>query len=229
MIQVDQLNNGVNLFSGQFSLPINLASLPGRDNMAVNVAVYYNSAVQASVETWNLQAPTGILGLGWSLPYEMIVANTANNGVSYNGRSFSLVGGTTGGDLVLTGAAADGAQIYQLKPYVFWRILYYQQAERWEITRENGVTYIYGDSRSQGGVQWGVRWNNWIGSSNDTTSQTQYALAWNLTSVRNLWGEMITFSYENDTAAVGSTNGKSYHRASNHSTIANAWGAERFN
>ena len=65
---VGTIPNTVNLFRGDVSLPLELISLPGRGDLDVKVAIMYQSNIQNLVNTWNLEAPTGILGLGWNMP-----------------------------------------------------------------------------------------------------------------------------------------------------------------
>ncbi|HHL31961.1 MAG TPA: hypothetical protein ENJ41_05185, partial [Oceanospirillales bacterium] len=38
----------------------------------------------------------------------------------------------------------DGGESYQLQNYQFWKILYYQEFERWLIVKESGVSYSFG-------------------------------------------------------------------------------------
>src|SRR6185369_9882510 len=74
------LKNSVNLFRGDVNFQKTLATLPGKfdDNtLEVQVNILYESNVTQQVTTWNLDAPTGILGLGWSLSGESISANSS--------------------------------------------------------------------------------------------------------------------------------------------------------
>jgi len=64
----------VNLSTGSVSFPITLASLPGRNGLDFNLSLQYSSAgIRETVDTWTREAPTGILGLGWSFTQEKIV------------------------------------------------------------------------------------------------------------------------------------------------------------
>ncbi len=71
-----KLSSSVNLFRGDVNLRHSLVELPGRPGkgaLAVEVSILYQSNVHRSAELWNIRAPTGILGLGWSLPLDHIV------------------------------------------------------------------------------------------------------------------------------------------------------------
>ncbi len=205
------IGNSVNLFTGDVALPLNLVSLPGRNGLDVSVTISCNGNIQSVADIRNLEAPTGILGLGWSMDYEKIVVDHKGTG-SRNDDDFYLVAGGVSNLLVRTGSASA----YETKNYQFWKISYDDLIERWVITRENGITYVYGDNNSnRNTVQWGVKWGNWIGSSSDTTGQQQFALAWNLSEIYDAWGNRITFEYENVNRYVrSSTGGKQYTEAS---------------
>ncbi len=70
------LQNAVNLFTGELALPFPLASLPGRGGLNISVGMSYSSAgVTELANTWNREAPTGILGLGWSMDMPKIVTD----------------------------------------------------------------------------------------------------------------------------------------------------------
>ena len=122
-----------------------------------------------------------------------------------------------------------------MEHFEFWKILYYADDERWEITKDNGVTYTYGggltttakgfNSSDGNSVEWGVCWGNWIGSSAVTSSQQQYATAWNLRKMSDRWGDQVTYEYNGwarDSQSglipvveqqVGSSSGKPFTKA----------------
>lgn len=217
---IGKLKNSVNMFRGDVNFPLTLLTLPGSSGLDVNLTAIYESNVQQQVKLWNLDAPTGIIGLGWSMPYEQIVVQNSGSGARADEQIYLLSGGAN--RLIRLGTAPDGAFIYQAQNFQFWNIYYYPSDERWEITKENGVTSIYGGGVGDGGagtrtsagdsVQWGVKWGNWIGSSAVTANQQYYARAWNLSATRNLWNQSIQFEYLNIKQAVGQ-GGKSYTKA----------------
>lgn len=125
----------------------------------------------------------------------------------------------------------DGGESYQLQSYQFWTIIYYPVFERWEITKETGSRYSYGGilqpiagakSSIGNSIEWSVRWskvNNdgtrsalWTGNSGLTTDdgeeiQEQYATAWGLAGVQDIWGEQISYAYNEATAPDGTSTG----------------------
>ncbi|MEM1240660.1 MAG: RHS repeat-associated core domain-containing protein [Cyanobacteria bacterium P01_H01_bin.26] len=71
------LASSVNLFRGDVNLSQTLFTLPGRSQgsgLDVSVTIQYQSNVFNDATTWNADAPTGILGLGWSFPLTYIEA-----------------------------------------------------------------------------------------------------------------------------------------------------------
>ncbi|MCB0490674.1 MAG: hypothetical protein KDC99_19530, partial [Cyclobacteriaceae bacterium] len=60
-------SNSVNLFSGDVVLPLPLVKLSGRNGLDFSLSATYNSNIQNQKSDWNLDAPTGTLGLGWSM------------------------------------------------------------------------------------------------------------------------------------------------------------------
>lgn len=223
-------SNSVNLFSGDVALPINLVSLPSGNGLDVNVAIGYNSNVQKIVDTWNREAPTGILGLGWSMDIPKIVVDHKQTGTREDDTYYLIEAGSTN-RLVRTISGSDAGSsyyVYEAKSYKFWKIKYYydiferydltgygEGPNKWEITKEDGTKYIYGDKNSgRGTLQYTVRWKNWIGNSAQTTNQSQLVHAWNLSEIVNIRNQKITFEYLNEENFVGSSSGKKQTEAS---------------
>jgi len=138
------LNNSVNLFTGDVALPMNLFSLPG---LNVNVALSYSSNVKQSVDIWNQEAPTGILGLGWSMGNDMILVDEKGTGSPHDNDYYLAAGGVT--TLLIRTGVKGSARVYETKNYQFWEILYYPGDERWEITKEDGSKSTYGGGLTQ--------------------------------------------------------------------------------
>jgi RHS repeat-associated protein len=223
---IGNLPNAVNLFQGDVNLPLELITLQGRGELDVKVAIMYQSNIQNLVDTWNLEAPTGILGLGWNMPYEMIAIDNKNTGSTYDDQYY-LVSGGSANRLHQDGVnlAPDGVSIeswnFETEDYKPWDIRYYPKLEKWVIVKENGVKQIYGGKKDnlpennpyiQWGVKWGGRNGNWIDSTTNTSGQEPIALAWNLAEIQNTWGEKVTFDYQVDLAKIG-VDGYKYTRS----------------
>jgi RHS repeat-associated protein len=86
---------GINLFRGNLAFPLKLISLPSLNNLALDISIMYQSNVEYEVDKWNLDAPTDILGLGWSLPFEKIILDPKSNGSPFNNQYYLVQGGQT--------------------------------------------------------------------------------------------------------------------------------------
>jgi len=204
------LQNSVNLYTGQVAFPMTVASLPGRSGLSPKVTINYNSSgVKSNVETWNREKPTGILGLGWSFNFPKIVSNH-NNTATRHDDTFYLIEGGQSVRLICTknDNTSNGPRLYSTEIHQPWKVTYYPSEEKWEIIKDNGITYIYGDQsreRADGTIQYMVNWGNWIGSSNNRTGQSNMAYIWNLSEIKSLMDDKITYTYENIEEAVGTT------------------------
>ncbi|MGB7922609.1 MAG: RHS repeat-associated core domain-containing protein [Pyrinomonadaceae bacterium] len=215
----------VNLFRGDVTLPLTLISLTGRSGLEAGATLVYKSNVQQEVDTWNMDAPTGPLGLGWSMGYEMIARDNRATAATNNDQYYLIANGGAN-RLHLTSANTDFWE-FQLEQYEFWQIRYYRRQERWEIVKEDGNRYLYGgeiDDITKSPVQYGVKWGgaqgNWIGNSANTKGgQAPYAVAWNISQIRTPWDDGFDFEYDNDVASVGLPAGLRYTLSSRLVTV----------
>jgi hypothetical protein len=217
--------NSVNLHTGDLNLPLNLVSIAGRDGLSMDVSLFYNSAnIENIVDTWNLDSPTGTVGLGWSLPQSKIVVDNKQTGAR-DDDEFYLIDGGTSTRLVCIGIS-NGLKYYKTKTYSNKTITYNYSVEKWEITREDGSRVIYGDANSnRNTVQWIIKWGNWIGSSSYAGSQQRQGIVWDISEVKNLWGDKVWYSYALQENAVG-YGGTPHTEASYLTRINDSWGRE---
>lgn len=218
----------VNLFRGSLNLPLSLVSLPGPNGLDLDLSAFYSGNVKQSVDTWNREAPTTILGLGWSMPYTMITFTPDGTASALSG-DYTLY--VNGAPVSLTRVSTEGVAgeddetvIFASRTYPLWDIRYQPSSESWTVTKDDGTIQTFGGIETErSNVQWGVRWDNFIGASVLRDGDPEpYALAWNLASIRDQLGNAITYGYENDDLDVG--NGLGYTRASYLSTIVDAYG-----
>lgn len=192
----------VNLFTGAASLELPLVSRQGRNGLDLALTLLYSGQVRESASTWNLDAPTGVVGLGWTLPLEAITRAHQFTASPDDDVLYLLAGGRST-RLVRTGSDDQGRRIYAAESYQFSDIRYDASREQWTIVRDNGDTYLYGDrSSDRGGLQWGVAWNNWIGATTLAAQQRQVVTAWNLIEIRNRWGDALAYTYTNTESTV---------------------------
>ena len=200
----------VNLFIGSVSFPVSLVSLPGRNGLDFHLSINYSSGgIRQIVNTWNVEVSTGVLGLGWSFPQDKVVRTS--NGTTLES-AYYLFSGNNVYSLFKTGVDEEG-DIYELENYLFWKIRYVPARELWVVTKEDGTRHFYGGGVHQteektntstgNSIEWSVRWGHWIGPSNAVEGQEQFPVAWNLVCIENIWGDRITFTYEQDQQFVG--------------------------
>ncbi|MGH3873103.1 MAG: RHS repeat-associated core domain-containing protein [Pseudonocardiaceae bacterium] len=82
---IGDLSNAVNLFRGDVNLNQTLVTLPGANQGAgldIELAIQYQSNVTRQATTWNRDSPTGVVGLGWSLPLTYIAARSGGSPVA---------------------------------------------------------------------------------------------------------------------------------------------------
>ncbi|HZO75986.1 MAG TPA: RHS repeat-associated core domain-containing protein [Ktedonobacteraceae bacterium] len=202
MLTADQLAGSVNAFSGTAAFSVNLLARDGDQANDIRLPIYYNSNVWKAATTWNMAAPTSVLGLGWGLGLDMIIADHRYAATPLSTTYYLISAGNTT-QLICT--ANTGSQwIFEAENYAFWKISYEPARELWQIIKEDGVSYIFGDSATgRNTVSWGVAWNNWIDSSSQLRNQVPIARAWNLSQVVDLWGNTTTFTYQAVTQYVG--------------------------
>lgn len=212
--------NSVNLFRGDVNLPLRLVHLAGPHGLDVAVAAHYGSNVAQQVDCWNRDAPTGILGLGWSLPYDVISFEGGGTASWLEGR-FVLTTGGSRHPLILVswdGSGSDQRLTFADPLNPLWTIVYAPADERWQVRRDDGVTLVFGDASSgRATVQWGVRFGNFAGASGATGesfggSPERFGIAWNLASMTDPWGSQVTYAYAADEVEVSS--GLAHTRAS---------------
>jgi RHS repeat-associated protein len=88
-------SQGINLFRGNLAFPLKLISLPSLNNLVLDISLMYQSNVEYAVDKWNVEAPTDILGLGWSLPFDKIVIDPKSNGSTFDNKYYLVQGGQT--------------------------------------------------------------------------------------------------------------------------------------
>ncbi len=202
MITLEQASGAVNYASGITALSLDLLAWPGELSGNVHLPIAYTSNVYKTAATWNMSAPTGALGLGWHMGFELIVANPQYDSSQSNTQYYLLSGGNST-PLVCTGSSGDQIT-FATENYAFWKITYDTARELWQIIKEDGISYYFGDINSgRETVQWSIAWDNWLGSSSQTQGQTPFATVWNLSQVVDMWGNTSTYTYENIFQYVG--------------------------
>lgn len=223
--------NWVNLFRGEVCTALDLVTLAGRNGLELRTSVLYSSSVWEEASNWNRSAPTSVLGLGWTLPVDAIVA-TPNGTGRIEEFTYTLMSSGSGNALIFKHHGESGELVFELLDYAFRPIRYFPSDERWEIIREDGVVQIYGGgitvdengNRHANGnsVAWGVGFGNWIGAGVGG-NQRQYGLTWYLSKICGAWEDRIVYSYRADEFPIDQ-DGLAYTRATYLDTIVDVFG-----
>ncbi len=201
MITLEDLRAAVDRPSGTPSFTVALGTVPGLEGSGFDICASYVGA-GADATTSNLSAPTGPLGLGWRLPVERIVATHPPGSATADPQYILILPG--GGAVHLRALAVEGQLItYAADPYRYWRIVRNLATDSWEIAREDGRRWIYGEgSSARGTIETGVRWGDFAGGS-VAPGQESFTLAWNLSRVVDMWGNTFTWFYRQVRSTVG--------------------------
>ncbi len=224
--EVPNGGGGVNLFSGETAFVTGLGAIAGRNGLAYAVTGSYSSNVNASVNANNKTAPTGAMGLGWTIDFPKIIVDTKNTGNREDDTYyFSQANSKT--VLIRTGVKADGGITYTAKNYVAWSIVRYPANERWEVIDENGMKMVFGNkdwdtpaSDPQGTLQWARNNENWLGPLDSATGaagmadNTRIPIAYNLAKIIEPWGDALRFYYNNIAPQLAGVANSSYTRES---------------
>jgi RHS repeat-associated protein len=201
----------VSLFQAALTLPVTLALVPGRDGLDLRVTAVYSSGAARSAQVWNTDAPTGVLGLGWSVSADRIVVEGKTSENPLDGRFLLQTGGVL--DPLVWYGSDGAALLFQCASRPLWRIRYDRPAETWTVLRDDGTTAVYGSpSSGAGAVMYGVMWGNWIGASRAASQQLhRYPVAWHLAALRSTGGSAVSWHYTNEEVPIAGT--LSYTRA----------------
>ncbi|MCY1042096.1 RHS repeat-associated core domain-containing protein [Corallococcus sp. bb12-1] len=217
------LTDNINLFRGNVSFQLPLLTLENRGGLKADVLLSYDSEVQVDVSTRNLESPTGIVGLGWSLPYEMIVLDVRGSVSEYDDAYYLAATDGSRSQLFLTNRTPT-QWTFESENEDFSRIVYLPEQQVWRITTTDGLVRSYGADVQAGqdpkalrmAIKWGGTQGNWTDSSVQG-GQSTFPISWNLASVQNAWGDRIIFSYSrfpDDQVRIGGPDGLTYSRAS---------------
>lgn len=199
--QYDKAANGhiesnVNMYRGAICFQYNLVELSKHENVGISINAAYNSDIDKSLTKCNVEAPTGILGLGWRLTYEKIECEKADLGKSPECRNYRLTTGDNSGSgapLHLTGEK-NGLLYFENEIYDGSQIIYDCGREIWTITDQSGVKHLYGGENN---LQYAVVSNGRYTDAACVISlgQSRSIKSWNLSRVISPGGFTVNYEY----------------------------------
>ncbi|MFH1173606.1 MAG: SpvB/TcaC N-terminal domain-containing protein [archaeon] len=179
------VSDDVDLFTGdvRFSMPI--ISLPGRNGMDLGFSVAYSSNVDTTRS--NAESPTGVLGLGWSLPLSTITVDTKGTGSNTDDTFY-----WNGQELIpFPNQGAYPTTFYTSRDYtykVITAVWSEPKIDHWIITNEDGSKEYYGSTDN----------SRWIALGEDNVigvGDTNYYTGWYLDKREDTFGNRITYDY----------------------------------
>lgn len=194
----------INLFQGNLSLPVDIITLPGCNELNCDVSLLYQSQVWERINEWNKDDIPSVVGLGWDLSFPQIIRDSDNPSmdnyfIKFEGQFSRLIPSLIQDDINTIN--------YELEDYKFEKITYSPILQQWKRIKEDGSIETYGGLDNSSSLQWGIRWltkhSAWIGISNRTENQERYIRAWNLSRVENHYGNFYDLKYETKQQSIG--------------------------
>ncbi|NEP11982.1 MAG: RHS repeat-associated core domain-containing protein [Symploca sp. SIO2C1] len=217
---VGKLHSGVSLYRGRPMFNVPLFQMTGPNSLQTSLQFLYQGVNTTEVRTWNMDSQAGIVGLGWLLPINRIALDTSKTNVSGESTYYLFDSGNAYRLLVNNSFSRVS---YSTENYEFWSIEFNSEANQWIVKREDGTAYIYGGS-SAGATANKLQWDNWSGATTISGGQS-YTVAWHLVEIRDLWGNAIAFTYENDEVKIGGST-QSYTRSTRLAKITDPYGRQ---
>jgi RHS repeat-associated protein len=213
--------------TGQGRASVPLLFQVGRGGLDLLLSIAYDSGTLGVATRWNQDAPTGIVGLGWGIARDRIFARYEQSLVAGDVTYYLQMNGVIS-PLNCIVAPSNGLSSWATTQYMFWNITYNSAQELWTVIDEDGIIHTFGDSTAgRGTVDLGVAWGGWIGPNTDVANQRTVAVGWSVNSVSDLFGNTLTYFYDQVQAQVASAvDGLYYTQASYLSSITGGDGAK---
>lgn len=203
---------GVDFLTGKVFFSVDLAALKAPNGWGESLQLQYSTlGLVDAVQTWNLDKPTGIVGLGWELA-PPCVYRTGHGSITdtFWFNQAPLVCKSRQGNESL-GWVLE----FETTSSSLYRILYHSATETWTVYDPQGVTYVFGGLESDTScntIEWGVRWLScdgqapatWVGTSTETSGARAYPVVWRLRTQYNAYNQRIDYRYKAVTRSIGS-------------------------
>lgn len=197
--------SSVNQSNGKLSLTLNLISLQGYNDLNASFGIGYDGAnVIKNAKASSEYSPTGVMGLGWGMQFSRILVDNKLTATRDDDSFYIFESGSLNELRAISKTSTTIS--FELTMHKPWKVIYYTSQEKWEIIKENGYTYTYDN------VDWVIHWDNWIGNSNSSGGARQGS-SWNLTEVKDLYGNKVTYEYQNIEQSLKNTGGLKHTEA----------------
>lgn len=227
----------VNKIDGSLAHVQPLVTLPGQNGLGIGLALTYTSNIVPTVTTWNREAPTDIVGLGWKLPLTYILREPMHT-ADQDDDVYMLIADGSGARLKLVSddkGATTRVRTYRTSPVSFNEITRttvsaggFYTSDVWAVTDGSGLSQRFGGAITRpdfenyasdgNSIEWEVVWGAWSGPTNVTRdaanarAQQQQPIVWNLRSTTNSTGKTVVYDYTAEEVQVGNDGGLRYTR-----------------
>lgn len=220
-----QIESNINLYRGAVCFAYHIVQLPVHDNVGISVSASYNSDIDKSLTLDNKEAPTGVMGLGWGLTYDMIECERSDIGKDPACRGYRLTNGDNpgGGSPLRLVDQKDGILFFENEAYDHSQILYDPQNESWTITDPHGTKRIFGGNYClQYAVVCDGKYTKRVSSKGSGLKRR--VKAWNLSEIRSPGGFFVKYEYDLEEQPVGKEDAMTYTKAAYIHMVSDAFG-----
>lgn len=185
--------NNINLYHGNVSVPLRLVSLEGPDGLSFCLQAVYSGILGNAVRRCNENAPTSVLGCGWSMALSCIgvMDKEVSRGLSAD---FYFI--SEGGYFPLYKKSQREDYVEFASPqHPVWEFCYYPEEDsKWVVCKEDGSRWIFGGRADNTELR--LSWDNWTGPAVENGSET-YPVGWYLGRIESFHGFVLLLEYEN--------------------------------
>ncbi|MBV6396396.1 MAG: hypothetical protein HFACDABA_01994 [Anaerolineales bacterium] len=178
--------------AASFSLPIKVPA--GAGGLQPSLSLSYSSSTADNVTN---ASQASWAGMGWSIAESYIEHNTnGTEGDPFANGTLKSVDDTF--QLNLNGTSMrlfkDANDAYHAEDEQFYKVAYDSNAEQWIVWDKGGTKYTFGSVTSRFSADYDDESNCHLDQS---------AWRWSLSEVRNIYGQTMIYSYENETKTFG--------------------------
>ncbi|MBV6396583.1 MAG: hypothetical protein HFACDABA_02183 [Anaerolineales bacterium] len=178
--------------AASFSLPIKVPA--GAGGLQPSLSLSYSSSTADNVTN---ASQASWAGMGWSIAESYIEHNTnGTEGDPFANGTLKSVDDTF--QLNLNGTSMrlfkDANDAYHAEDEQFYKVAYDSNAEQWIVWDKGGTKYTFGSVTSRFSADY---------DDENNCHLDQSPWRWSLSEVRNIYGQTITYSYENETKTFG--------------------------
>lgn len=205
------IQNTVNESTGKVMFSVPITKLQASTAVQYPVALQYNGeAAMKQAKNTNEFNPTSVVGVGFSMSVPRIVADYKQTAARDDDDFYLIFGNANKLKCIRT---ANDTLEFVTENYEAWKITYYKKQlhndgiclicdnnyktrySYWEVIKEDGTIYQFGNKENPYANMYVSTWGNWIG---DTVEHPEdhMAVEWYLHAISDQWKNTLTFYYQ---------------------------------